>query len=137
MSDPALALQKALRDVLRGATDAGNNVFDRAAASNPFPRVTLGNGQSIPINEEADPSCEYDPTESFLQIDVWSRDVGKPEVKTIASQVRGLLHEETLSLTGHRMETPMVLSTIIYSTEPDGLTERARMTMQVRTVPSP
>jgi hypothetical protein len=134
--DPSLALQAALVTALKSATAAGTSVFDRVPTSDPFPRITVGNGQSVPANEEADPSCGYDPTDSFLQIDVWSRAVGKPEVKGIASAVRSLLHEQSLALTGHVMELPMTVSSVVYERDPDGLTERARMTVEVRTVPS-
>src|SRR5678815_530329 len=109
MADPAFALQKAIFDALNGATDAGNSVYDTVPIADPFPRVTFGPAQSVPVDEEADPDCGYDPTEMSQELNVWSRKTGYPEAKSIASQVRGILHGATLDLIGFRMELPLVL----------------------------
>lgn len=128
MSDPAFALQDAIYDALKGNTDAGNNVFDAVPASNPFPRITIGPGQTI--GDFAD--C-YDGSESFFQIDVWSsKTASMPEVKTIASQVRELLHDADLTLNGHVLILIEFQDTA-YSREPDGKTGRARMTLRALT----
>jgi hypothetical protein len=131
MSDPALALQGAIVAALKAAaTAAGNNVFDSVPASSPFPRITVGEGQSVPV--EAD--C-YDGTESTLQIDVWSRTVGYVEAKQIASAIRVRLHNGSLTLTGHTLELLKVES-ITFERDPDGLTSRARISVRAQTQPA-
>lgn len=135
MADPALALQGAIFDALRGATDAGNNVYDTLPAlpSNPFPRITFGPSQTVPVDEEADGDCGYDPTEVTQEMNVWSQRTGYPEAKTIASQVREILHGTTLDLPGFRMELPLTLRSSDASLDPDGKTHRVRMLFETRT----
>lgn len=131
MSDPALALQGAIVAALKAlGTAAGANVFDVVPTSNPFPRITVGGGQTVPI--EAD--C-YDGSESFIQIDVWSREVGYPQAKQIASAVRSRLHNGDLMLSGHTLELLKVESTT-YERDSDGLTSRARIQVRAQTQPA-
>lgn len=128
MSDPAYALQDAIHDALRGNTDAGDHVYDTVPSTNPFPRIVLGRQQTI--GDFAD--C-YDGSESFIQIDVYSiKTASLPEVKTIASQVRSLLHNADLNLVGHVLSL-MEFQDADYSKDPDGKTGRARMTFRART----
>ena len=130
-TDPGLALQAALIAAIRTlGTAAGESVFDRPPAANPFPRVTIGPSQSIP-----DDAVCYAGTETFQQIDVWSRAVGFPEAKAIAESIRDRLHDGELTLDGHHLELMAVLS-IDYSRDPDGLTSRARINLRVLTQPS-
>lgn len=137
MSDPAYALQVALVAALKGATDAGDAVYDEVPsearqieiAGHLYPQITFGPGQTIPS-----PADCYDGSESFIQIDVWSRRSGYPEVKRIASDVRSLLMDDDLSLPldGHRLELMEVQDTA-YSRDPDGKTSRARITLRALT----
>lgn len=135
MSDPAYALQLALVAALKGETEAGDAVYDMVpsdarqieVAKHTFPIITLGSGQTI--NNPAD--C-YDGSEAFLQIDVWSRKTGFPEVKQIAAEVRTILNDAELTLVGHRLDLMEVQDTV-YSRDPDGKTSRARMTVRALT----
>lgn len=127
--DPSLAVQKAVVTALTGNTDANANVFDTPPKNNPFPRITVGDGESI--GNFAD--C-YEGTELNLQIDVWSRAVGYPESKTIASQVRSILHDAHLPLTGHIMESCFFVSSVPLR-DPDGLTRHVAMTFRILTQP--
>lgn len=130
-TDPAFSLQVALVAALKAiATAAGSNVFDRVPPGDPFPRITLGPSQSVPN----DADC-YDGTETFQQIDVWSRSVGLPEVKRIADAIRDRLHDGDLTLSGHTLEL-MTVESIDYSRDPDGLTNRARISVRVLSQPS-
>lgn len=134
--EPAYALQKMLFNALLGATGAGQNVFDRVQASDPFPRITIGGGQTISgrIGSRLDP-CFYGGSESFLDIDVWSRAPGYPEAKTIAGQVREILDDADLALEGHVLEL-MDFESTVFSRDPDGLTSRARMSIRALTQPA-
>jgi hypothetical protein len=129
MSDPSLALQKALVAALRGETDAGVNVFDDVPTSDPFPRITLGEGQTIGDFQD----CR-DGSEVFIELNVWSRKVGFPEAKTIASQARTILNDADLDLDGHVRDL-MEFQDTVYSRDPDGRTRRARMTLRALTQP--
>jgi hypothetical protein len=131
-TDPSLALQGALVTAIKSIpTLAGNNVFDAVPTSNPFPRVTVGLGQSVPVLADC-----YDGTESTCMIDCWSRAVGFPEVKQIADQIRGRLHDGDLTVGGHKVEL-MYVDLIDSSRDPDGITSRARMQVRVISQPSP
>lgn len=132
MPDPAYSIQKAIFDALKGATDAGDSVFDNVTGD-PFPRITFGPSQSVPVDGEADPECGYDPTDFNQEINVWSRKTGYPEAKSIASQVREILHGATLDLIGFRMELPLTLRSSDASLDPDGKTHRVRMLFETRT----
>lgn len=128
MSDPALALQKAIYDALKNETSAGANVFDAVPSTDPFPRIVIGPAQTIGDFAEC-----YDGSESFLQIDVYSNKVGSmPEVKTIASEIRSILHDADLDLEGHVL-VQIEFQDSVYSREGDGRTARARMTLRAET----
>ncbi|WP_262027146.1 DUF3168 domain-containing protein [Microvirga sp. Mcv34] len=131
MSDPSLALQGAVINTLRAAgTEAGQDVFDTVPARDPFPRITVGSGQTIPADEDC-----YEGSETFMQVDVWSREPGYPQVKRIAWAVRQALHNKDIGLIGHTLELLKVTSTT-FERDPDGLTSRARMTLRALTQPA-
>lgn len=128
MSDSALALQKAIYDALKDETAAGANVFDAVPVSDPYPRIVIGPGQTI-----GDFFDCYDGSEVFLQIDVYSKKTASmPEVKSIASEVRALLHDAALTLVDHVL-VQMQFQDTVYSREADGKTSRARMTLRAET----
>lgn len=130
-SDPSHALQVALVRELRAlGTAAWGNVFDQVPSGDPFPRITLGPWQSIPN----DADCS-EGTESFVQIDVWSRAVGFPEAKGIAGTIRDRLHNGELDVSGHRVEL-MLVQSIDTSRDPDGLTSRARISLRILSQPA-
>jgi hypothetical protein len=129
-ADPSLALQKAITAALKGTTDAGGNVFDTVPGSDPFPRITVGDGQSLP--DYAD--C-YDGTISVLQIDVWSRAVGWPEAKRIASQVREALDDGEFALDEHHLEV-ITFEDAQFLRDPDGLTRHVALTFRALTQPA-
>lgn len=126
---PALALQVALVSTLKGATDAGANVFDRVPEADPFPRITVGEIQELDNAYDC-----YEGTESYLTINVFSRKVGYPEVKRIADQVRQLVND-TMVVDGHTLEL-IKFESAEYQREDDGLTSRAIITFRALTQPS-
>jgi hypothetical protein len=127
--DPSLAIQKAILDALKGNTDAGDSVFDTPSPSDPYPRIVIGEG--LVLGNFAD--C-YEGSESSVTITVWSRDVGFPEAKRIASQVRSLIHDAELPLTGHTLEL-LEFQSAQALRDPDGLTRRVDMTFRLLTQP--
>jgi hypothetical protein len=130
MSDPSLALQAAIVAALAGTTEAGTNVYDQVPATDAFPRITVGEGQTV--GNFAD--C-YDGSEVYLDVHVWSREVGFPEAKRIASAVRSALHDAPLTLTGHTLEL-LQFRDARYLRDPDGRTSHVAMTFRALTQPA-
>lgn len=126
-SDPSYAIQKAIVAALR--VGVISDVYDIPPQRDPFPRITIGEGQVL--GNFAD--C-YSGSECFIQIDVWSRKPGFGEAKTLANQVRGILDDKTLALDGHTMEFMRFESSQILR-DPDGLTSHIAMTFRILTQP--
>lgn len=101
MADPSLELQRSIVLALKSSPAiqavVGNNVFDRVPDSDPFPRVTVGEGQLLDDGN----SCA-DAWEFFADIHAWSRSVGMPVVKRLAAAVRDALATE-LDVIGFRV----------------------------------
>jgi hypothetical protein len=99
MSDPSLALQRAIVAALRGYAAAGAGraaSMTQAPAGAAFPYVTLGEGHVLGDDTE---DCG-EGSEVFIQIDAWSRAEGFPQTKQIAAAIRGGLKATPLVLTG-------------------------------------
>lgn len=89
MSDPSLALQKAVNTALRAANVCGGRVYDRVPGGAAFPYCTIGEDQMVDNSN----SC-WDATEAFVTVHVWSRGVGHVEAKAEAAKVRDALNTE-------------------------------------------
>ncbi len=128
MSDPSLALQKAMVDALKAVGTlpdvVGGRVYDDVAASAAFPYVNLGMTQVLP-----DKAGCIDGAEVFQQIDVWSRSVGFPECKTIAQAVVARLDDVDLIVEGFAVIVLEHQDTR-YLRDPDGLTKHAAITFR-------
>lgn len=129
MSDPKQALQDWIITTLDGESPGiGAPVYDRVpstpAPDGPFPRVTIGPGQTLP-GEDDDADCGA-TWEVFTQLDVWSRAPGYTECSEIAGNVRASLHRAEPTLTGYRVVLLEWQGTD-YLRDPDGLTSRARI----------
>lgn len=129
MSDPSLALQAATFAALVGATDAGSNVFDRVPPEDPFPRITFGEGQTLSDNADCRRGSEV-----FLEVHVWTREVGFPQAKRIASQVRDKLDDNMLKLDGHVCDY-LAFDSAQFLRDPDGITSHVAMTFRALTQP--
>jgi hypothetical protein len=127
-TSPSLELQGAivarLKTVAGVAALIGQRIYDRVPAAPTFPYVTLG-----PMDELSD---DTDCTAGFniaLDINVWSRAVGFPEAKRISDAVRGGLLDPELTLTDNALVYFQHRQTV-FSEDPDGLTNRARMSFE-------
>jgi len=135
-TDPSLALQAAFVAAIKAmATEAGTRVYDRVPRTNgivaaTFPYVALGTGSVL--NNQAD--C-YDGSDVTLAVHVWSRAVGWPEAKRIASAIRAGLNNAELALVGHTLEL-LELDRTDYLNDPDGLTSHAVLTFRALTQPA-
>jgi hypothetical protein len=127
MSDPSLELQAALVAALKASgalpSVVGGRVYDAVPASAVFPYVSLGDMQVIP-----DKSSCIDGVEIYPQIDVWSRAVGYPEVKTITKAVLAALDDQPLVVAGFNVVVFEVQG-VQYLRDPDGLTRHAAVTL--------
>lgn len=128
MGDPAVPLQKAVHDTLRAAGPVaalvGANVFDRVpAGSDPMPRVVIGDDE---VADDGD-SCG-DGWRVTLTVSAWSREVGRPAVKTIAAAVRDALATE-IAVTGYRVVSGLHVATI-YRLDPAAHAAQAVMTFE-------
>ena len=92
MSDPSLAVQKAIVERLKGYSPliaiVGTRIHDRVPQDVAFPFVQIGYFQT----NDTSADC-VDGSEILIDIQVWSRGVGQVEAKQIASHVRAALHE--------------------------------------------
>jgi hypothetical protein len=126
MTEPLLELQGAIVGRLKGDSPpiAGSRIYDRVPTEPQptFPYVSLG--PSDAISDDAECLTSYEVT---LQLDVWSRAIGFPEVKTLAGQVRDALHGAELSLTDNALVSIEHRQTRILR-DPDGLTSHAALT---------
>lgn len=139
MSDPALAIQMALvARIASLATEAGARVYDdvpaeeqrKSTTGEAWPYISLGNGQMVPVDEEC-----FDRSSTYIDVNVWSRDIGFPQVKRIAGAIRAALHEKELAIAGHVLDR-MRVENIAYSRDPDGMTRRARLELLIETQPA-
>lgn len=124
----AVALQKAVFDALRAdATVSGliaGRVYDRipgedqrtAATGESFPYISFG-----PYDFVSDDAECVDAGEHTLQVDVWSREVGRVEAKQITDAVRRALHRHEADLGAYALVEMRVDFAQVIG-DPDGLT---------------
>jgi hypothetical protein len=130
MADPDLELQGAIVQRLKtdsAVTDlVGNRIYDSVELGAVFPYVTYG-----PVDSnDADADC-YNIFTVVLQLDVWSRAKGFPEVKRIADAVRASLHDQESQL-------PLPTNALVFLEhrqtrvfrDPDGSTSHAALTFE-------
>lgn len=125
MSDPSLVLQGAIVSLLRDDQAiialAGTRVYDEVPDAPTFPYVTVGDGQVLGNDIE---DCG-EGSEVNLQVDVWSRAVGYPEVKRIAAAIRAAL-KAIPTLTGFNVSVVEFLQ-VRFLRDPDGKTRHAAL----------
>lgn len=103
MSGAAFAVQRAVHDRLV-ATPAvvsvlgGARVWDHVPREAAFPYVSFG------VTTERDWSTGTEAGgEHIFTIHVWSRAAGRHEADAIIAAIRAALHDQPLTLTGHRL----------------------------------
>jgi Protein of unknown function (DUF3168) len=127
MTYPAENLQRALYEKITGdaALEAvmGGEVraYDRVPENHVFPYITIGDVEFI---DDSD-GCEANRYEAFAVLQAWSRAVGNIECKKIAGELRNAV------LNGFAIPGWLVkvnhCQSIFHSTDPDGVTSRARV----------
>lgn len=135
MSSPALELQGAIVAVLKtdGAlqTIMGGNVrlYQDVKPGTDFPYATIGDAQQLPDKAEC-----INGSEIFLDIHVWSRAKGDPEVRNIAASISDALDEIALTLPNHACRL-IEREDIRFLRDPDGITRHAVLTFRALTEP--
>lgn len=133
MADPSLPLQAAFVAACKAlGTTAGTRVYDIVprgplGVTAIFPFIAFGSPDTTPIDEDCG-----DRTDTTIILDFWSRAVGFPEAKTAAALMRDRFHDGVLTVAGHVVDRMRVERTD-YIRDPDGLTSRARMTINIET----
>lgn len=128
MVSPSLELQgvivKRLEDdpALLGLVNG--RVFDPVPAGAEFPYVVVGEG-----DESSDDADCISGFEISLDVDVWSRDVGFEEAKTISDAVRRALLSPDLKLQSNALVLFLHRQTR-FLRDPDGLTYHAVLTFE-------
>lgn len=108
VTDPALALQAAI--IARLSTDtaltvltgAEPRVFDFVPPRTKSPYVTIGQTLERDWATGGDPATDTG-AEHTLTLHVWSRANGRREAAEIAAVIRAALHDQPLTLIGHRL----------------------------------
>jgi hypothetical protein len=71
----------------------GDRVYDQPSSSATFPYVSFG-----PVQVVSDDAEGITSFEATIQVDAWSRKIGRVEVSKIAAAVRVALHDHDLTL---------------------------------------
>lgn len=109
------AVQKALYDALTAAVPYP--VYDRVPTSAEFPYISFGPDDF----GEDDADC-IEAEEGTVQIDVWSREVGKVEAKRITGQIKRALHGLELPIEDPFAVAICLVRSVRHVNDPDGLT---------------
>lgn len=113
------ALQKAIHDVLKASSAipaVEGRIFDDVPKDAAFPYVSFGPSDVVEDGSDCIASGEH-----TLQIDVWSRTVGKVEARRIVDGIKTALHERELTLEdGALVDIRVGFRQVVE--DPDGLT---------------
>ncbi len=108
MSDKSLDVLVAIKQL---ASNAGVTILDYVADDAPYPRVTWGPDTSEPWDADAAPGHE-----GFIQIDVWSRALGRVECKQIMATLYDAIHDAQAGIVLCQVDNSRTLD------DPDGIT---------------
>jgi hypothetical protein len=103
MPSSALALQQSIFSTLGAHPDiiallGAPRIYDQVPQPATYPYVSFGQS----ITRDADTSSESGD-EHMLTLHIWSRAEGRKETHELINAVRSALHQQALTLTGHRL----------------------------------
>ncbi len=103
MSSAAFALQQAIFSKLSGDATTlsalgGPRIYDDVPARAEFPFMTFGQSTERDWSTGTDQGYEH-----TITLHAWSRGRGRKEAQAVISAARDALHDQNLSLTGHRL----------------------------------
>lgn len=126
MSNPGLALQKALFEKLSASLSAP--VFDAVPEGTPYPYVTL----DYEVTDNTTPVSGRKRENRLFYLSVWSSYQGQAEVKRINGEIADVLDEVALPLSTGTAVSVRVLRTET-NREPDGKTYMGSVTLRIIT----
>lgn len=133
---PSVPLQRALFETLTSSQDIENamggdvRAYDRVPTNPTFPYLTFADAQLIDDGN----TCNDDAFEVFIDVHVWSRDVGQVQAKDIAAAVRTAVKDGFL-VPGWIM-TSITVQTIRHFMDQDGLTAHGVVTLRILIQPA-
>jgi hypothetical protein len=103
MSSAGFALQQAIFEKLAGDAATvgalgGTRIYDEVPARAEFPFVTFGQSTERDWTTGTDEGYEH-----LVTLHVWSRGHGRKEAEAVIAAARDALHDQALSLAGHRL----------------------------------
>lgn len=126
MSDPGIALQKAIYEKLSASLSAP--VFDDVPDDTPFPYVTL----DYEVTDNTTPISGRKRENRLFYLSVWSDYQGQAEVKRINGEIADALDDVALPLSTGTAVSVRVLRTET-NREPDGKTYMGSVTLRIIT----
>lgn len=138
MADSSWNLQQAVYGLLTsGSSIASGKIYDDVpervekanAPDTEFPYVQIGEVDAI-SDDTDNASARDDGTIETLTLHVWSRYRGQKEVKNIMQQIKDLLHDTQITVTG-RGSALAVVTIMRAFLDPDGKTRHGIVTLEV------
>jgi len=126
MSEPGLALQKALYDKLTESLNVP--VFDSVPAGTPYPYITL----DYETADNLSPLSGKKRENRLFYLSVWSDYKGQSEVKSINSEISTALDEVKLPLSTGNAVSVRVIRTAS-TRDADGVTFMGSVTLRIIT----
>lgn len=130
-TDPSFGLQQAIMDKLKAAPAVAalvaDRIFDRIPNVPTFPYVSFGNTEVNPVSAEG-----IDAADCFITLHTWDRFKGFDKTKMLGPQVINTLHDEPLAI-GEGGVKSLLLDSVNYIRDPDGLTSHGILTFSVLT----
>lgn len=131
LTDPSGDIQAAIRALLLADPDVkslvDDRIFDRIENVPEFPYITIGEAQVIPELGEG-----TDAAESNITIHTWSRFKTFNPVKNLGKIIIRLLHDGELTISDGIVQS-MLLESVRYLRDPDGLTSHGVLTFNILT----
>jgi hypothetical protein len=129
MTEPSLALQRALRARLAGSSIVtalvpAANIIDRNERPERFPAIILGDG----VSSYAD-IYETFHDRAFADLHLWTAEAGTAGVKEIAGAIRDALRHDRLVVEGFDCRRLAILSTR-FLRDPDGVHAHGVMSIE-------
>jgi len=135
VADAALPLQKAIVARLKSDTAVNalcaGRIYDNVPPGATKPYVSAGPFDALTVNAD-----EYEGSETTLQFDGWAAGPESVQVKQLGRAMRAALHEAELALEDNQRLQFLLVDSIRYLLEPDGITQHAVVTLRARTEPT-
>ena len=131
LTDPTLALQAAISDLLLGNADVtsliDDRLFDKIPSTPEFPYASFGEFQMLPeLGEGADAA------QSFVTLHSWDRFKSSRATKGLARAIIAALHDQDLTIAGGAVQSLLLQSSRVIPDQ-DGLTSHGILVFEILT----